>query len=80
MEIVISGEDKIALKKVENLAKKLGLRISRDSKKEKPDSQSENLFRLLEEAAAADLFKSIDDPVAWQREQQKDRILPGREE
>lgn len=92
MEITISGEDKKQLQKVENLAKRLGLQIIQSTtksskvvtaktKEAETKNNSEKLHELMEEAAArGDLFKTIDDPVAWQREQRKDRVLPGREE
>lgn len=92
MEITISGKDRNHLKQVEDLAKKLGLDISskkgsgtasrekngktREAKKE----TSEKLYQLMTEMAESGAFKSIKDPVAWQREQRKDRPLPGREE
>lgn len=83
MELTISGEDKGQLKKVEDLARKMGLCI-RKSKSNPSVNESEErqqkLFELMQEMAASSAFKSIEDPVAWQREQRKDRPLPGREE
>ena len=78
MEITISGKDKKALQEVENLAKKLGLQIKNSPKgRTEKKSRSENLSELLDEVAASGgLFPSIEDPVAWQREQRIDRILP----
>ena len=82
MEITISGKDKKALQKVENLAKKLGLQIKNTQKgKTEKESRSEKLSDLLDEVAASGgVFSSIQDPVLWQREQRNDRILPEREE
>lgn len=83
MEIIISGKDKKLLEQVEALAKRLGLEIKRPikKKKEKKKNRSEELYKLMEEMAKdGGLFQSIEDPVAWQREQRKDRALPGREE
>lgn len=37
------------------------------------------LARLMAEASKKNLFSDIKDPVAWQREIRKDRLLPGRE-
>ena len=37
------------------------------------------LFDALSEIASKGTFAGIDDPVAWQREQRRDRPLPGRE-
>lgn len=85
MEITISGNDKKLLQQVEALAKRLGLQTKGSIEKEKLEKEEENksekLYLLMQEAAAAgDLFQSIKDPVAWQREQRKDRVLYGRGE
>ena len=85
MEITISGKDKKLLMKIEALAKRLGLQIDKSFEKEKEQTQNkpngEELYQLMQEAAArGDLFKSISDPVAWQKEQRKDKVLDGREE
>ena len=82
MEITISGKDENRLQQVEDLAKSLGLDIKKplenDEAQEKPNG--EELYKLMKEAESKDLFKSIPDPVAWQREQRKDKVLYGREE
>jgi len=48
-----------------------------------PDFDDEERGRRLAEALrqlqAADPFKNITDPVAWQREIRQDRPLPGRD-
>ena len=83
MEITISGKDKNLLKQVEAFAKRLGLNINKPLEKEAAEKKpnGEELYKLMKEAASrGDLFKSIPDPVAWQREQRKDRVLYGREE
>lgn len=84
MEIIISGEDKKLLKQVETLAKKLGLQINKshkDKSLKEEKNKSKKLYQLMEEAAVdGGLFSSIDDPVAWQNEIRKDRLLPGREQ
>jgi len=83
MEITISGKDKKLLEQVAALAKRLGLQVKNPLKKEtlKKENTSEKLYQLMEKAAAeGGLFASIKNPVAWQREQRKDRVLPGREE
>ncbi|MFN2262051.1 MAG: hypothetical protein ABR595_08320 [Psychroflexus sp.] len=72
MEITISGKDRKLLEQLETLAKRLGLKINKPLKKEKMQEKTnaENLHKLMKEAASrGDLFKSIPDPVAWQREQ-----------
>jgi len=38
----------------------------------------ERLAEALERAAELNPFAEISDPVAWQREQRQDRVLPGR--
>ena len=40
----------------------------------------ERAMAALRRLAARGGIRSIPDPVAWQREQRKDRPLPGREE
>ena len=77
MEITISGEDKSALKKVEDLAKNLGLKISK--KDVLQNKKKKKAFEALRKLAKLGAFEDIDDPVAWQREQRKDRSI-GRDE
>ena len=43
-------------------------------------ARRERALAALERLAARGGIRSIPDPVAWQREQRKDRPLPGREE
>lgn len=38
------------------------------------------MLAILEKLAARNPFAEITDPVEWQREQRRDRPLPGREE
>lgn len=38
------------------------------------------LAEALEKAVRVNPFADIEDPVAWQKEQRRDRVLPGREE
>jgi len=86
MEIIISGKNKKRLKLVEQLAKELGLSITKsklDSKSEEPElseeERSEKRYQLMEEMAASGAFSSIKDPVAWQRKVREDKKLYGRE-
>jgi len=82
MEITLSGK-KDSIREIKAHARRLGLKILENKKEDDAlkDSNSEELYQLMEEAAKrGDLFKSIPDPVAWQREQRKDRVLYGREE
>lgn len=82
MEITISGKDKKLMEQVKNLAKKLGLRVTttKIDTKITPKNNGEELYKLMREKAASGGIKSIKDPVAWQREQRKERPLYGRNE
>ncbi|NEN22781.1 hypothetical protein G3O08_04610 [Cryomorpha ignava] len=83
MEITISGKDKNLLRQVEKLAKKLGLNISKTEEevnREEQKVRSEKLYLLMVEMATSGAFSTIKDPISWQREQRKDKPLPGREE
>lgn len=53
--------------------------ISRLLKHPLQSTDGQRLSEALEQAAALNPFREIDDPVAWQREQRQDRPLPGRE-
>lgn len=82
MQRTISEKDKKLLVQAEKLAQKLGLNIekSEDAVTISDQQRSEKLYQLMEEIAASGVFKSIKDPVAWQKETRKDRYLPGRDE
>lgn len=82
MEITISGKDKKRLKLIEKLAKELGLDIS--NKDSIPNiilekKRQEEAVKAMENLINIGAFKNIKDPVAWQREQRKDRDI-GRDE
>ena len=40
----------------------------------------QRLSEVLENAAALNPYREIEDPVVWQREQRQDRPLPGRDD
>jgi hypothetical protein len=42
------------------------------------EERRKRITDALEGLAAVRAFRDIDDPVAWQREIRKDRLLPGR--
>lgn len=42
-------------------------------------TRRQRLTEALENAAALNPYRKIEDPVAWQREQRQDRPLPGRD-
>lgn len=82
MEIIISGKDEKRIKLVEELAKELGLSIKKSipNRKELIDAKrTKEFYRLMEEMAESGAFQNIKDPVKWQKEQRKDRSLPGRQ-
>jgi hypothetical protein len=84
MEIIISGEDKNLVKKVEDLARSLGLQIKRKIKDEnrgpeKTTPNGEALYSLMTEMAKSGGIKSIPEPLTWQKELRQDRTLYGRE-
>ncbi len=81
MEITIKGENGKLLKEVENLARKLGLKIVRNSEMDKSQgsSTSKKLYDLMTEKAKSGGIESIKDPSAWQREQRIDKKLYGRD-
>lgn len=43
-------------------------------------SRGEHMSAILEQLAETNVFSTIKDPLSWQREVRKDRLLPGREE
>ena len=43
-------------------------------------SQGQRMADALEKLAAINALAHIDDPVAWQREQRRERPLPGRQD
>lgn len=79
MEITIEGDDKNLLRQVENLARKLGLKIQKKTAIAKDKKNGVEMSRLMTEMAKSGGIKSISDPESWQREIRKDRPLPGRE-
>lgn len=82
MDIIISGKSKKLLQLIKDLAIELGLSIKdvpKIQKKKMTDSErSEKLYELMENSAKQNLFNSIEDPVAWQHDQRKEKSLPGR--
>lgn len=67
MQITISGKDKERLQQVEDLAKRLGLKISK--KRLLKEKKKEVAIEALKELRKMGAFKDIKDPVAWQKEQ-----------
>ena len=43
------------------------------------ERSGKKMARALEEIALSDPPTQIEDPVEWQREMRRDRVLPGRE-
>ena len=50
-----------------------------DEKENKSEIDKENILEKLNSLANKNTKSSIDDPVAWQREIRKDKVLFGRE-
>ncbi len=86
MEITISGKDKKRLRLVEQLAKELGLSITKSGFNEKEETggntakdRSERPNKLMKEMVDSGGLDSIKDPLEWQREVREDKKLYGRE-
>lgn len=86
MEITISGKDEKRLRLVEQLAKELGLSITKSNSNETEQTEeitakekSERLYRLMTDMAESGGLDSIKDPIEWQREVREDKKLYGRE-
>lgn len=79
MEITIKGEDKKLIKQVEDLARKLGLKVTKKNRVLKDKNNGAEMAKLMADLARAGGVKSIPDPSDWQREIRKDRPLPGRD-
>lgn len=64
MELIISGENIKQLKKVEDLAKELGLKILRKKSisKKKENENSQKLYELKSKKAAEGSMASFEDP------------------
>ena len=70
MEFIISGKDKDRMQQVENLAKSLGLKISK--KQQIQEKKREKAIEALKNLRKMDTFKDIEDPVNWQKNQRQD--------
>ena len=51
-----------------------------DALKVPAPQQKRAMLDALKSLAASGTFNEIEDPIAWQREIRKDRVLPDREE
>ncbi len=74
LAVLAAGEELLLLDAQRPIAKLLKL----DSQAA-DTARGEQMARIMEQLAEANPFSEIDDPVAWQREIRKDRLLPGRE-
>lgn len=70
---------RVPKKYVEDAALKLGQKATIGLPIPEPKQDRAKIQRILRELQAMGAYKSIKDPVAWQREIRKDRPLPGRE-
>ncbi|MBY5958962.1 hypothetical protein KUV50_12495 [Membranicola marinus] len=75
MEIKISGDDPKLLKQVEELAKNLGLKITKSDIDQEAIKNNKMALNALQNLAKSKAFKDIKDPVSWQREVRKDREI-----
>lgn len=79
MSLVISGKSKKHLKRIEALARKLGL-IVENTEETVEETTYESLGQLMNEKAMDGGIDSIKDPAEWQRQIREDKPLYGREE
>jgi len=80
--LTITSDDEEALGQVKELAESLNIPVEETDEdtmeKNQPDgARVAELFEQL--AKSGNVAKLIPDPVAWQREQRKDRKLPFRD-
>jgi len=69
------NEEKLRL--IQQIAEKMGIQ---SESKEKTSYSGEKMAKALEGLAEnVDVSQIIPDPLAWQREQRKDRKLPGQD-
>lgn len=71
MELTISGNDRNSLKKIEELAKRPGLHISRGKLISIKRKKNEALMKLMEEMAASGGIESIKEPIDGQKEERQ---------
>ena len=60
-------------------AKRLQVTVIQISTSKENTSEEKSSVYWLEQLAAINSFEAIEDPVAWQREQRKERVLPFRD-
>ena len=78
--LTITSDNEEALNQVKALAESLNMPVQEHESEQKLQSDSkEKLRKLFAEARKLNIGKQIPDPVAWQREQRKDRKLPYRD-
>lgn len=79
MQLTIKGKDKSLLRRVEDLARQLGLQVVKNDDHPAFKTKTANAMKALKELRDMNAFKDIHDPVEWQREQRTDRDI-GRNE
>lgn len=77
--ITLEIQDPEILEMLIGLANKLNLRIIERTNDDSLERSRAALNIMRNIAAQGSLKKVIPDPVAWQKEIRKDRLLPGRE-
>lgn len=80
---VIKTGNSYALRVPKQYVEDAGLKLGQKAAIELPVSEFRQdrvkIQKILKELQSIGAYKSIGDPVAWQREIRKDRPLPGRE-
>jgi TPP-dependent indolepyruvate ferredoxin oxidoreductase alpha subunit len=75
--LTLYSDNEENLRLIQQIAKKMGVQ---SESQEKTTYNGEKMAEALEELAQnVDVSLIIPDPVAWQREQRKNRKLPGRD-
>lgn len=83
MKLTLDSDSRNDLEMIEQLAKRLGIRVvstGSSPKIEYPELGSQTALQALEKLADYGGFPHIDDAVEWQRRQREDRNLEGTDE
>jgi len=75
--LILHSDNEENLRLIQQIAEKIGVQAEGQ---EIINCSGEKMAKALEDLADnVDVSKIIPDPVAWQKEQRKDRKLPGRD-
>jgi len=77
MEVTLSIKNRYQIKKLEELAKKWGVPLSKNTCKKTGDTKTrqKRAWEALRKLRDLNGFSDIKDPVEWQRQQRKDRNI-----